>query len=166
DAPRYPHSVELRALSETGAVGTVLLAVALGAALWAALRAMRRRRGVGAAAAAAGVAAFVYWVVHGTIDWFWEFPALGAPAFALLGLSAGLLPRPAGAPGSALRLSWRVAALAVPVVAAAISLCLPWLSELDQNKAVRNWRTDSSAAFRSLDTAASLNPLSATPKLL
>ena len=166
ESPRYPHSVELRAISENGLVGAALLAVGIVAALWAGLLATRRRRGLGAAAAAAGIAAFAYWVVHGTIDWFWEFPALGAAAFALLGLSAGLLPRPAGAPGSPLRLSWPAAVLAVPVVAAAISFSLPWLSELDQNKAVRTWRTDASAAFRSLDTAASLNPLSATPKLL
>jgi tetratricopeptide (TPR) repeat protein len=31
---------------------------------------------------------------------------------------------------------------------------------------VSTWRTDAPAAFRSLDTASSLNPLSATPKLL
>lgn len=166
DAPRYPHSVELRALSETGLVGTVLLAVAFGAALWAALRAMRRRRGLGAAAAAAGLAACVYWIVHGTIDWFWEFPALGAAAFALLGLSAGLLPRPAAAAGRGPRLGISAALLALPVIAAAVSFVLPWLSELDQNKAVGAWRTDSAAAFRSLDRASSLNPLSAMPKLL
>jgi tetratricopeptide (TPR) repeat protein len=112
------------------------------------------------------VAAFVYWVVHGTIDWFWEFPALGAAAFALLGLAAGLLPRPTRTPGPPLKLTGPAALLAVPVIAAAISFCLPWLSQLDQNKAVRTWRTDSAAAFRSLDNAASLNPLSATPKLL
>jgi O-antigen ligase len=166
DSPRYPHSVELRAMSETGLVGTILIAVALAAAVWAALRATRRRRGLGAAAAAAGVAAFVYWVVHGTIDWFWEFPALGAAAFALLGLAAGLLPRRASAPGRPLGLGGPAALLALPVIAAAVSFCLPWLSQLDQNKAVRTWRADAAAAFRSLDSAASLNPLSAEPKLL
>src|SRR5205085_8773059 len=59
-----------------------------------------------------------------------------------------------------------VALLALPVLAAAVSFCLPWFSQLDQNKAVRAWRTDAAAAFRSLDSASSLNPLSATPKLL
>jgi hypothetical protein len=167
DAPRYPHSVELRAMSETGFVGTALLAVGVGAALWAAVLAMRRRSGLGAAAAAAGVASFVYWWVHGTIDWFWEFPALGAPAFALLGLAAGLLPRPALARAAPIRLTGpRALLLGVVVVLAALSFGGPWLAELDQNKAVHTWRTDAPAAFRSLDTAASLNPLSATPKLL
>jgi O-Antigen ligase len=54
DSPRYPHSVELRALQETGFVGTALLGVGVGAALWAAVLAIRRRRGLGAAAAVSG----------------------------------------------------------------------------------------------------------------
>ena len=37
--------------------------------------------------AAAALAGFAYWVVHGSFDWFWEFAGLGAPAFALLGLA-------------------------------------------------------------------------------
>jgi tetratricopeptide (TPR) repeat protein len=52
------------------------------------------------------------------------------------------------------------------VIVAVLSFGAPWLSELDQNKAVSTWKSDAAAAFRSLDTAASLNPLSATPKLL
>jgi O-Antigen ligase len=166
DAPRYPHSVELRAMTETGLVGSALLALGLGAGFTAGILAIRRRRGLGAAAAGGAMALFVYWVAHGTIDWFWEFPALGATAFAVLGLAAALLPRPAPASWSPMRLGRRGALLALPVAAAAVSFSLPWLSQLDQNKAVRTWRTDAAAAFRSLDTAASLNPLSATPKLL
>jgi tetratricopeptide (TPR) repeat protein len=121
----------------------------------------------------------VYWVVHGSIDWFWEFPALGAPAFALLGLAAGLLPRPAARltltlprPGRGWRprvLAARLAAapalvLALAVVPAA-SLAAPWLAELEQNTAVATWTTDPGSAFDHLDTAASLNPLSPTPRL-
>ncbi|MFL5519214.1 MAG: tetratricopeptide repeat protein, partial [Gemmatimonadales bacterium] len=166
-APRYPHSFELRAISETGMIGAGLLAVGVGAALWAAALAMRRRRGLGAAGAAAGAAVFIYWVAHGTIDWFWEFPALGAPAFAMLGLAAGLLPRAARAPAPppARPVALRLALLGV-VIAAVLSFGGPWLSQLDQNKAVSTWRSDPAAAFRTLDSAASLNPLSATPKLL
>jgi O-antigen ligase len=166
NAPRYPHSVELRALSETGLVGTILLGVGVGAALWAGVLATRRRRGLGAAAAAAGIAAFVYWVAHGTIDWFWEFPALGAAAFALLGLAAGLLPRPAAGTTRPVRLEGPRLLLVGAVIAVVLSFGAPWLSALDQNKAVSTWRSDPAAAFRTLDAASSLNPLSATPKLL
>src|SRR3954447_26065806 len=128
NAPKYPHSVEVRAVSETGLVGTALLIVGVGAGLLAAVLAIRRRRGLGAAAAAAAAASFVYWLVHGSIDWFWEFPALGGPAFALLGLAAGLLPRRAGrreAAGSRGRSSFLrgplLAAGAVLAVAIALS---------------------------------------------
>jgi tetratricopeptide (TPR) repeat protein len=117
---------------------------------------------VGAAAAAAGTASFLYWLIHGTIDWFWEFPALGGPAFALLGLAAGLMPRYlSAARGRVLPIG-----IALAAVVPALSLIGPWLSQVQQNKAVSVWRADSKAAFDDLDSASSLNPLSATPKLL
>jgi O-antigen ligase len=191
NAPKYPHSVELRTISQTGLVGTALLLVGLGAALWAALLAVRRRRGLGSVAAAAATATFLYWLIHGSIDWFWEFPALGGPAFALLGLAAGLLPRraageggparefsparargrsPARARASAARARGRRSARPALVialgVAAALSFAAPWLAEVQQDRAISAWRTNPSSAFDTLDSAASLNPLNATPKLL
>ncbi len=39
------------------------------------------------------------WVVHGSIDWLWEVPAVGAPAMACLGLAAGLGRRDAAVAG-------------------------------------------------------------------
>jgi O-antigen ligase/polysaccharide polymerase Wzy-like membrane protein/tetratricopeptide repeat protein len=172
NAPKYPHSVELRAISQTGIVGTALLVVGMGAGLWAALLAVRRRSGLGAAAAAAATASFLYWLVHGTVDWFWEFPALGAPAFALLGLAAGLLPRPAGpAPRGTRRSSlWaRVAGapavLLVLALVPAVSLGGPWLAEVEQKSAVSKWTKDPAAAYDHLASAAALNPLSAAPRL-
>ena len=56
ETPRYPHSVELRTLSQTGVIGTLLALMGLGAALLAAMRAAAlarplaarcRRRGAG-----------------------------------------------------------------------------------------------------------------------
>jgi tetratricopeptide (TPR) repeat protein len=102
ETPHYPHSVELRTLAQTGLIGTLLAVVGLAAALLAALRAMRARADpLGAAVAAAALAGFGYWVVHGSVDWFWEFAGLGAPAFALLGIACALTPR-AGAARPAL----------------------------------------------------------------
>src|SRR5204862_2689970 len=67
ETPRYPHSVEMRTLAQTGVVGTLLalagLAAALaaaGAAVWRARPARRLETDV-AAAALAGIA---YWAVH------------------------------------------------------------------------------------------------------
>ncbi len=98
ETPRYPHSVELRTLAQTGLVGALLAVVGLGAALLAGWRALAQRHpdaALARAVAAAAVAGFAYWLVHGSFDWFWEFAGLGAPAFALLGLACALAPRPA-----------------------------------------------------------------------
>ncbi|MHB8531120.1 MAG: O-antigen ligase family protein [Solirubrobacteraceae bacterium] len=93
ETPRYPHSVELRTLSETGIVGASIAVAGLLAALLAGLRAARRRDDeLARLATAAALAGFGYWVVHGSFDWFWEFAGLGAPAFALLGLACSLAP--------------------------------------------------------------------------
>ncbi|HTC60237.1 MAG TPA: O-antigen ligase family protein [Solirubrobacteraceae bacterium] len=90
ETPRYPHSVELRTLSQTGLVGTLLAVVGLGAALLAGWRAMRRSDPLARTVAAAALAGFAYWAVHGSFDWFWEFAGLGSCAFALLGIACSL----------------------------------------------------------------------------
>jgi tetratricopeptide (TPR) repeat protein len=65
-----------------------------------------------------------------------------------------------------------VTALPLPAVVlgvafvAALSLAGPWLAEVEQNTAVSTWKRDPAKAFDTLDSAASLNPLSATPRLL
>jgi tetratricopeptide (TPR) repeat protein len=92
ETPRYPHSVELRTLSQTGLVGALLAVVGLGAALAAGWRAMRRADPLARSIAAAALAGFAYWAVHGSVDWFWEFAGLGASAFALLGIACSLAP--------------------------------------------------------------------------
>jgi tetratricopeptide (TPR) repeat protein len=92
ETPRYPHSVELRTLAQTGIIGALLAVVGVGAALLAAMRAARSPDRLGAGVAAAALAGFGYWAVHGSVDWFWEFAGLGAPAFAMLGLACALAP--------------------------------------------------------------------------
>ncbi len=94
ETPHYPHSVELRTLSQTGLAGGLLALVGLGAALLAGWRALRNRADpLGSAVAAAALAGFAYWLVHGSFDWLWEFAGLGAPAFALIGIACALTPR-------------------------------------------------------------------------
>ena len=100
EEPLYPHSIELRLLSQTGLVGTGLFVAFLAFAVAAGIRS----RGINptrAALASAGLLAFSYWFMHGSIDWFWEVPALAAPALAVLGLAGGMSraePMPAGGP--------------------------------------------------------------------
>jgi hypothetical protein len=91
ETPRYPHSVELRTLSQTGLIGALLAVVGLGAALLAGWWAMRRSDPLARTVAAAALAGFAYWAVHGSFDWFWEFAGLGSCAFALLGIACSLV---------------------------------------------------------------------------
>lgn len=168
EQPRYPHSVELRTLSQTGLIGAALLSVGLAAALLAAWQALRLRRGPAQAAAAAGVAAFVYWIVHGSVDWFWEIPALGGAAFALLGLAAGLAPRrPALRPARRKRPLVNSAASLAVVLAVAVallwSIVAPLLSERWVDQSLGLWRRDPDLALERLDRARVANPLSPTP---
>ena len=170
ERPRYAHSLELGVLAQTGLVGALLVFGAMAALLAAAFRAVRRGYApVGAAAGAAG-AVFVYWFLHGSVDWFWEFAGLGAPALAMLGLAAGLaprgdspLPRPP-LPTSSLP----VPALAAGGVAVALGVVLlagPWISDLEIDRAAKAWRGSPDGAFKRLDRARKLNPVSAQPDL-
>jgi tetratricopeptide (TPR) repeat protein len=182
ETPRYPHSIELRTLAQTGVIGGLLALIGLGAALLAGWRAMRAADPLAAAVAAAALAGFGYWVVHGSVDWFWEFAGLGAPAFALLGLLCALSRPPAGAAESAIATTRSATAegssaaparargrvmprLGLPLgallaLACALSLGAPWLSQLQLQSAARVWTKSRSAAYARLDDAASLNPLS------
>ncbi|HXA54590.1 MAG TPA: O-antigen ligase family protein [Solirubrobacteraceae bacterium] len=191
ETPRYPHSVELRTLAQTGLVGALLALVGLAAALVAGWRALARHPDpLARAVAAAAVAGFAYWVVHGSFDWFWEFAGLGAAAFALLGLACALAPRgaagsvhggKAGGEGSfagsnrrsAERAErprargWRarcdLALGAFAAVAVAASFTAPWLSALEVQSAARIWVGSPAQAYARLDHAARLDPLSDEP---
>ncbi len=177
ETPRYPHSVELRTLAQTGIVGAILAIVGVIAALIAAMAAARSRDRLGAGVAAAALAGFGYWAIHGSVDWFWEFAGLGAPAFAMLGLACGLAPRaareaprgtasdsPRGLPRPAL-IAAAVAGAAVAIVAA-LALAGPWLSGLEVEQAARIWQRAPGTAYSRLEDAAGLDPLSAQPYLL
>jgi hypothetical protein len=158
ETPLYPHSVLLRALSETGLVGAVLFAAVLAAAA-AAARGLFRRGSRVRTPATAAAAVFVYWFVHGTADWLWEIPALGAPAFACLAITVRL-----GA-GERLPGGRRVPAalVAAPVAALIASFGFPWIAAQETALASTHWPDDRALAFRRLDLAARLNPLSDLP---
>jgi hypothetical protein len=175
--PTYPHSIELRTLTETGLVGALLLFGGIGAACVAAARRMRRSGAAGATTAAACLVGFAYFVIHGSIDWLWEYPALGAPALALLGLATtvGTVPEPAlartgaatGADTDAASSRPRRIAIGavgtVAVLAIMASMVFPWLSERQVESARALASTDPAAALKKLEDAASLNPLATLP---
>jgi len=166
EEPLYPHSFELRLLSETGVVGAVLF-LAFAAFVVAALRRLRRYPADRRVFAGAAVTVVVYWVIHDSIDWFWEIPAAGGFAFLALGAAVSFVNPPAE-----LRKSRRIVrAVALPgvaaaVVAAAAAITPAWLAAEDVARAASGWGTDPELAFARLDSARRLNPISSEPDLV
>jgi O-antigen ligase len=171
--PAYPHNLILRVLSMTGLVGFLLFMGAIAAALVAAIAAMRRSAGLGPAAAGIGITLFAYFVLHGSLDWLWEFPALGCAAFAALGLATAIRETPVGTAtvgadaGAGTTPAAASRATAVAVAVGALVLCVgvvpPWLAERDLRTARTLAADHPEAALDHLDRSADLNPLSPTP---
>jgi O-Antigen ligase len=164
DAPpavRDAHSVELENLSELGIVGLALFASAIVGAGAGAIRA--RRLGPAAAwVSAFALTAGAYWLAHSSLDWFWPYPAVTAPVFALLGSAcapAVRIDRPAPARGR-----WRLI-VAAGSIALAVSTVPPFLSQRYLDDAYDIWRSDLARAYDDLHRARSLNPLSVDPLL-
>jgi tetratricopeptide (TPR) repeat protein len=179
EQPRWTHSVELRLLAHTGIVGFLLFAGFLGAALVAVLAPSARRRAGRPAAGVAAVALFplVVWSVHGSVDWFWEIPALSGPVFAFLALGGALTRQlvPPSVPAVATATAGESPARArvalavgggVLALLAAVVLALPYLAEREVAAAASDWSSDPARAFERLDRAADLNPVSARPELV
>jgi hypothetical protein len=166
EEPSDPHSLEARILSQTGAIGSLLF---LGFLLSAILAVRRKvvdpfRKGL----AASLVVGFAYWLVHGSVDWFWVLPALTGAALAFLGLAAAVSSDPS-APEKTTR--WHHPWLAiVPIVLVAVvasaSYGAPWLSVRYVDRASTSWRSSPEQAYQMLDRARSINPLSETPDLI
>lgn len=170
EAPRYAHSLPLGVLSGLGTVGGALWLVLLGALALGIGRARQRggepTRALGAAATAGGVA----WLLHATVDWTWEFPALSLLGFVLLGVAVRIHDGPhldAPAPALLSRPTWPrgrpgglvvVGAVAL-AVAASVALGALGLSSRYARAGTAAAQTDPPAALRDLARAARLNPL-------
>lgn len=144
-----PHDLPLQFLSETGIVGFLLAAGAAGvglAGIW------RRVRGAGAdraAAAALGLVPVAY-LLHGLIDYDWDFVAVTGPAVFAGG---ALLARPGSRRG---RSSFGAVAAVAVAAAVFVSLLLPWLSQRDTLNAQGQ---DPGPAIALADSARSYDPL-------
>ena len=163
EQPRFAHSLQLGILAQSGIVGGLLLAGALGSALAAALS-LSRRGGAPAIAATAGLGVFGYWLLHASVDWFWEFPALTAIAVALLGLATAT-GRPRSAPVEPRRVRLSLVATVLGTFLAVLSFTFPWLAVRDVDRAASQWRDSPAQAADRLDRAEWLNPLSSRPQI-
>ncbi len=160
---RYAHSFWLRVLSETGIVGLLLIAGALIVGFVTVARAGRsapaavRLLAAGALAATAGVFA------HASVDWIDEFPAVLGPALAFLYVTCRLVSPPPSAPprrqGASLLVGAAVAGVAL------VGLVPAYLAVRFTERAESSWPTDPVAAYKDLDRAAWLAPLSSQPYL-
>ena len=83
---REVHNLPLQFASETGLVGLLLAAGAAGAALLGAAGALRRLNGDERAAAAGLAVVLPTFLVHGLLDYDWEFVALCGPLFFVAGV--------------------------------------------------------------------------------
>jgi tetratricopeptide (TPR) repeat protein len=167
EEPLYPHSLFLRSFSQTGLVGGALFLGFVGAALVAALRRRRRSDTLADAVVSASIVSAVYWLVHGSIDWLWEIPALAASALAFLGLAFGLRePRPDRPPRTPRRSVPALAAAGVLFAAAVGSYALPGLAAREVERAVQAWPEAPDRAFSRLERARRLNPLSERPDVV
>jgi hypothetical protein len=159
--PRWAHSIELRLLVHTGIIGLLMFAAFLAAALVAALRGTRADRARRVAAGLA-LAPLIVWLIHGSVDWFWEVPALSVPALAFLGAATALgRPRsPAALPAAAVRR--RAIAIAGAVVASATAVlalaavAVPYLAAREVQRSIDAWPRDPTLAFRDLRSATDL----------
>jgi hypothetical protein len=179
EAPRHPHSLVLKMLSQAGLIGSALFFGAIALLIAAAWNARQRLRRTGdqAVLAVAGITAFVAWFVQAAGDWLWVFPALGIVAFALLGVAARLGDEAVvaaapdsdmevdGGPGARFRLIAGRSGIAVGVLLAALSLVCAGIAARYTSAAYESSGSDVQTAIERLDRAAELNPLSAEPLL-
>ena len=154
-----PHSLPLQFLSETGIVGFLLGAGATVAGLLAIFE-RRRREGAEAAAAAALTVVPIAYLLHGLLDFDWDFLAVSAPLFLVIGV---LIARDAPARESKARALWAAGA-ALLACAAIYSLAAPWLAvrKVDDAFAALGRGSPRAAAADARD-AHDLNPLALEP---
>jgi hypothetical protein len=179
EEPLWTHSLELRLLAHTGIVGFLLFAGFLAAALAAVLRARRRGSPADRMLVGAALLPLIVWLVHGSIDWFWEVPALSGPALGFLAMAGRLRPAqdgvtdPVARPAPAAR-SRRIrvprpalaAGAVVLLLAATVVLGVPYLAVREINIATSASHSDPSASLADFRTAHSLNPLMSDPGIL
>jgi hypothetical protein len=169
EEPSWTHSLELRLLAHTGFVGLALFAafvVETLVAIWRVIRPIRDP--LGGATAAAALLPLTVWLIHGSVDWFWEVPALSGAALMFLGVSFGLgaaeaqiVPRREAR--SRLPAVYVRIATVIAVLAGTVVLGFPYIAVREASNAINVASSDPAAALSDLSTAAKLNPLSPIP---
>ncbi|MEJ7784786.1 MAG: O-antigen ligase family protein [Solirubrobacteraceae bacterium] len=168
---RWAHSLQLRLLTHTGLVGLLLMLTA-GVAIALAAGVHQRGR-AGRPAAMLALLPGVYWLVHGSLDWLWEYPVLSTAAFALAGAAAGLgtrLSRYAGEPRPAPLTTRTRALVGVPAALLAVTvagwLATAFLAERNLTLGRQGFSADRELGLDRFARARALNPFGAEAALL
>jgi O-Antigen ligase len=107
ESVRDAHSIEVEIAAELGLVGLLAFAVLIAGVVMAARAAQRADPGL----SAGWCAALVVWLLHASIDWDFQLPAVTLPAVALVGALVALSDErsadPAGAGRPLLAVPWR-----------------------------------------------------------
>ena len=166
----WVHSWELRLLAHTGIVGFAALIVFLVAGLAAALRRRAPPGTLSGALAATALMPVIVWLIHGSVDWFWEMPALSAPALGFLAMAGTLTEAeavgevaPARVRRSRLAIGAAVAGLGVAFVGALVALSFAYLSVREVSVASDLRASNPTQALAHLHTAAGLDPFNSEP---
>jgi hypothetical protein len=170
---QYTHDLPLRVLSETGVIGMAIFLALLLALSVGMIDVARRQKGLSRAAAASAFALSGYFLVHSSLDWVDQFPALAVPAigFPLAAMALAGLPSGRAHPGAVEhdqsaslargRAGSRLAG-AVGLVAGLslfVALGASYLSLRYVDHALATFRANPQQAFHDLELARSLNPL-------
>jgi hypothetical protein len=176
--PRWTHSIELRLLTHTGLIGALLFALFLVAVLLAARMGPRKPHAERVSGAIA-LLPLAVWLVHGSVDWLWEFPALSVSALAFAGAATSLgsvssvkRDLESGAPTAPThhrpRLL-RVGAVmggALLSIGALTALAVPYVAARHVQSAIAVWPQHPGRAYADLRSAASLLPFDAQTDLV
>jgi tetratricopeptide (TPR) repeat protein len=156
---REPHDLPLQFAAETGLVGLLLWGGAIAAALLGAWRALGRLEGDEREAALALGIAVPAFLIHGLLDYDWDFVALGSVVFFVAGflLATGRAPIRVGR-----EYAW-VAVVALVTWAGLYSIAAPRLAAARVNDAYSQIDSGSDNAAATARSAHSLNPLSTAP---
>ena len=168
----WVHSWELRLLAHTGIVGFLALIAFLVAAVIAALRRRAPKGSLRGVMAGIALLPLIVWLIHGSVDWFWEMPALSAPALAFLAMGGALTeegnvvastpPARQGRGRTAVLAAGGIAAFA----AALVVLSFSYLSVREVSIGSDLRGSNPAQALAHLQTAADLNPYDSEPARL
>jgi hypothetical protein len=165
----WVHSWELRLLAHTGIVGFLALIAFLVAAVIAALRRRAPKGSLRGAMAGIALLPLIVWLIHGSVDWFWEMPALSAPALVFLAMAGALTEEGNAVASTAPARQGRartavVAACGIAAfLAAVVVLSFSYLSVREVSIGSDLRGSNPTQALAHLQTAADLNPYNSEP---